>query len=239
MIKNLLRELLLFFRIDLTKNLAYDRMSRQLIRNHILPSDNCVDVGAHKGEVLKFLAKQAPNGRHMAFEPIPLFYEYLKRRWESRVSIYPFALSDTSGKSEFQWVKNAPAYSGFKKRGYAIQHPDIETINVETRRLDDFKKPETPIRFIKIDVEGAELLVLKGAQEILKTDRPSILFEFGLGASEYYESTAEELFQFFNARDYAIFTLKEALKNKSALNLNSFEQFYKSNSEYYFWAAPK
>jgi len=239
MIKSLLREVFLFFSLDLTKNLAYDRMSRQLIRNHILSADNCVDVGAHKGDVLKFIVKQAPEGQHLAFEPIPKFYKFLKSRWEGRLRIYPYALSDTSGKSEFQWVKKAPAYSGFKKRQYIIQQPDIVTIEVEKRRLDDFRSPERPIRFIKIDVEGAELLVLKGSIEILKTDRPYVLFEFGLGASDYYQSTAAEVFQFFHVLDYELFTLINALKKKPALSFDSFEKLYKSKSEYYFWAAPK
>lgn len=239
MIKSLLREVLFFFSLDLTKNLAYDRLSRQLIRKCILPDDNCVDVGAHTGDVLKFIAKQVPKGQHMAFEPIPQFYEYLKSNWEGRVRIYPYALSDTSGKSEFQWVKNAPAYSGLKKRQYKVRQADIETIEVETRRLDGFKNPEKSIRFIKIDVEGAELLVLNGALEILRTDRPFILFEFGLGASEYYKTTTKELYQFFNTKDYGLFTLKDALKKKPALNFDTFDKLYKSNSEYYFWAAPK
>jgi len=82
-------------------------------------------------------------------------------------------------------------------------------------------------------------LVLKGAQEILKKDRPFVLFEFGLGASDYYESTAEELYQFFNLLDYALFNLKDVLKNNVALDLEAFENHYKNNSEYYFWAAPK
>ena len=239
MIKSLLRKILLFLRLDITKNLAYDRMSRELIRRDVRSSDNCVDIGAHKGEFLHYFTKQAPQGKHLAFEPIPQLYTDLKNRWGNRVEIYPFALSDTTGKSEFQWVKNDPAYSGLKRRKYAISNPEIETINVEMKRLDDFKKPDKPIRFIKIDVEGAEFLVLKGATEILKKDRPFVLFEFGLGASDYYQNTPKKLFQFFDGLDYALFNLKDALQSKEALTFEAFENYYKNNSEYYFWAAPK
>lgn len=178
--------------------------------------------GAHKGEFLDYFAKQAPQGKHLAFEPIPQFYTDLKRFWENRVVVYPFALSDTSGRSEFQWVKNAPAYSGLKRRKYAVSNPEIETIDVEMKRLDDFQKPERPIRFIKIDVEGAEFLVLKGANEVLKKDRPFVLFEFGLGASDFYQNNPKELFQFFEVLDYNLFNLKSALKNKEALDFETF-----------------
>lgn len=239
MIKSLLREILLFLRLDVTKNLAYDRMSRELIRRYVSSSDNCVDVGAHKGEFLDYFTKQAPQGKHLAFEPIPQFYTDLKRFWKNRVAVYPFALSDTSGRSEFQWVKNAPAYSGLKRRKYAVSNPEIETIDVEMKRLDDFQNPDRPIRFIKIDVEGAEFLVLKGANEVLKKDRPFVLFEFGLGASDFYQNNPKELFQFFDTLDYALFNLKDALQGKEALTLEIFENHYINNSEYYFWAAPK
>lgn len=239
MIKSLLREILLFLRLDVSKNLAYDRMSRELIRRYVSSSDNCVDVGAHKGEFLDYFTKQAPQGKHLAFEPIPQFYTDLKRFWENRVEVYPFALSDTSGKSEFQWVKNAPAYSGLKRRKYVVSNPEIKTIDVEMKRFDDFQKPERSIRFIKIDVEGAEFLVLKGAVEILKNHRPFVLFEFGLGASDFYQNNPKELFQFFDALDYALFNLKDALQGKEALTLEIFENHYINNSEYYFWAAPK
>lgn len=238
MIKSLLREILLFLRLDITKNLAYDRMSRELIRRHVRSFDNCVDVGAHKGEFLDYFTKQAPQGKHLAFEPIPQFYTDLKNRWGNRVEVHPFALSDISGKSEFQWVKNAPAYSGLKRRKYAVSNPEIETIEIETKCLDAFQNPDRSIRFIKIDVEGAELLVLKGAKETLKNHRPFVLFEFGLGASEYYESTAEEFYSFFLELNYSLFTLKDALKDKEALSLANFISHYQNNSEYYFWAAP-
>ena len=239
MIKSLLREILLFLRLDVTKNLAYDRMSRELIRRYVRSSDNCVDVGAHKGEFLDYFTKRAPQGNHLAFEPIPQLYDALKQQWGNRAQVFPFALSDTTGKSEFQWVKNDPAYSGLKRRKYAISNPEIETIEIETRCLDNFQKPNQTIRFIKIDVEGAEFLVLKGALEILKKHHPFVLFEFGLGASDYYQNTPKEMFQFFNALDYALFNLKDALQSKGALTLKTFENQYKNNSEYYFWAAPK
>lgn len=239
MIKSLLREVLLFLRLDITKNLAYDRMSRKLIRNCVRPSDHCVDVGAHKGEFLSYFTRLAPQGKHLAFEPIPQFYNSLKKHWRNRVQIFPYALSDRKGKSEFQWVKNAPAYSGLKRRKYAISKPEIETIEIETRCLDDFLDKNRPLRFIKIDVEGAEFLVLKGAKEILKKNRPFILFEFGLGASDYYQNTPQELFQFFDSLDYALFNLKDAFQAEKALDLKTFENQYEKNSEYYFWAAPK
>lgn len=239
MIKSLIREVLLFLQLGITKNLAYDIYSRKLIKKYVKSSDNCVDIGAHKGEFLSYFIKQSPKGQHLAFEPIPHHYSALKNKWSDIAQIYPFALSNKMGQSEFQWVKNAEAYSGLKRRKYAVSNPDIETIEIETRKLDEFIVENRPIHFIKIDVEGAEFLVLQGAKEILKTQKPFVLFEFGLGASDYYQNTPEGLFQFFDALNYNIFTLKEALAANTAFDLESFKEAYLTNTDYYFWAAPK
>lgn len=239
MIKSLIREILLFFQLGITKNLAYDIYSRKLIRKYVKSSDNCVDIGAHKGEFLSYFIKQSPKGKHLAFEPIPHHYSALKNNWSGVAQIYPYALSNKKGQSEFQWVKNAEAYSGLKQRKYKVENPEIEILSVETHLLDEFKNDNKPIRFIKIDVEGAEFLVLQGAREILKTQRPFVLFEFGLGASDYYQNTPEELFQFFEALNYSLYSLKEALSKKEPYALKSFKEVYASNSDYYFWASPK
>jgi FkbM family methyltransferase len=239
MIKQFLRELLLFFGLDLTKNLKYDRLSRKFIRQYVREGDNCIDVGAHRGEILHFLIEQAQLGKHLAFEPIPEFYEKLQLTFGKTAQILPFALSNERGKRTFQWVKNAPAYSGFEKRKYPHRLPNIETIEVETRTLDEFQHKEIPIRFVKIDVEGAEFLVLKGAKQTLKTHRPFILFEFGLGASDYYQSSEKELFAFFSELDYVLFTLGDFFAKKPPMALHEFENHYKKNTEYYFLAFPK
>lgn len=87
-------------------------------------------------------------------------------------------MSDTSGKSSFQLVKNAPAYSGIKKRHYDISNPDIEEITVKLKTLDEIIPENEIIDFIKIDVEGAEFCVLKGGKNLLK--KISLLYYLNL-----------------------------------------------------------
>lgn len=240
-IKGIIRNLLNTLHLDLTQNLKYDRLTK-LVLKKVLKSDSvCVDVGCHKGEMLVEMLKYAPNGKHFCFEPIPVFYNDLVTLVQaSNVTIYPYALSDESGFATFQFVKNAPAYSGLKKRAYKVEHPDIEEINVELKKLDDVLPKNLKVDLIKIDVEGAEFKVLKGAVNCVKSHQPCMIFEYGLGASDYYEVQPEAFYQLIvEDFDLDIFTLKDFVEDKEGLSLNQFVYFYKNNIEYYFVAFKK
>lgn len=239
LIKDKIRGLLNFLHLDLTKNLRYDRLTRKIIQQFVKPDFNTIDVGAHRGEILSLLIRQAPHGRHFAFEPIPDFAKQLREKFKSRATVYACALSNHSGESTFQYVVNAPAYSGLKNRQYATDKPEITQLKVAVKELDSMIDPELKIDFIKIDVEGGELNVLKGAKRILINNRPIILFECGLGASEYYNTKPGDIFQFL--RDdcgYSLFTLDQFLSRKGPLSLHEFSTCFDSGSEYYFAGSP-
>ncbi len=235
-VKELIRKILLFLHLDLTKNLEYDRLTLKIFKSHLKPNSNCIDVGCHKGEILEEILKLAPNGKHYAFEPIPDMFQKLELKFKNKVSLHNLALADQEGETTFNYVKNAPAYSGIKQRKYAVENPEIEKINVKLNKLDNLIPSETKIDMIKIDVEGAEFGVLKGAQELIKRDRPLILFEFGLGASDFYGTEPSDIFNLFQDCGMRIYKLKDHLSGQEAIELKDFEQIYKANKEYYFVA---
>lgn len=239
-VKDILREILINLRLDLTKNLEYDRLTRAILKKFLKNNHNCIDVGCHKGEILDLMLTYSPQGKHYAFEPIPYLFENLKVKYAHKATLYPYALSDKSGSTTFNLVKNAPAYSGIQKRKYAVKNPEIEEINVELKTLDELIPTDEKIHFIKIDVEGGEFGVLKGAKSLLKRNKPIILFECGKGASDYYGTKPEELHQFLNEEiGLAVYTLKSFIKNKTALSNAQFTRHFNNNDEYYFVAAPK
>lgn len=239
-IKNIIRETLIFFHLDLTKNLKYDRLTNVIMKKQIQKSSNCIDVGCHKGEILHFMLKYAPNGSHYAFEPIPYMYNELVKKYGKRATIYPYALSDKSGMTSFHLVKNAPAYSGIKERHYDISNPEIVEIDVELKSLDELIPKDKRIDFIKIDVEGAEFGVLKGGIRMLKASKPIILFECGKGASEFYGTQPSDIHDFLHKEiGLNIFTLSAYINKKSALSRDDFDDHFSTNKEYYFVAAPR
>lgn len=237
--KGFLRKILNSLHIDITKNLLYDRLTKKIIEIAVKPDSICIDIGCHKGEILSLILKQAPKGGHYAFEPIPQFYEYLKAKYGKKNHVFSFALSDKIGETTFQYVKNAPAYSGMLKRRYEINNPIIEEITVKTITLDEILGYNQKIDFIKIDVEGAELNVLKGARKVIANSKPLVIFEFGKGASEYYNTTAKDIFQYFDELNMNIYTLNAWINKKNAFTIENFTKTYENNSEYYFVAYTK
>lgn len=236
-IKNAIRLTLNFLHLDITKNLEYDRLTKAIMKRVIKPDSNCIDVGCHKGEILDAILQLAPNGKHFGFEPIPGLFNNLNQKYAGKATIYPYALADANGKSTFQFVKNAPAYSGLKKRRYDTDTPDIEEIEVEIKVLDELIPSSIKINFVKIDVEGAEFGVLKGAKQLLKRDKPVVVFECGMGASDYYGTKPADIYSFMTDEiGLSVSTLKSFINNRKPLTAAEFTDCFNSNKEYYFIA---
>ena len=158
------------------------------LMEEVLETDSdCLDVGAHAGSVLGEMRRLAPGGRHVAWEPLPEFAARLRETYPG-VEVRQAALSDENGEREFAHVLADPGWSGFVHRPTPAGGR-VETITVRTERLDDALPAGVEPAFVKIDVEGAEERVLRGALETLRRHRPVIAFEHGLGSADHYGTT--------------------------------------------------
>jgi FkbM family methyltransferase len=241
MLKEFIRRILIFLHLDVTKNIKYDRLTLEILDKVLHENSNCIDIGCFKGEILQEVMKRSPKGTHVAFEPIPGFFNALKKKFrQKQLTIHNIALSDQSGVTTFNYVVDAPAYSGIKKRDYDGKNPEIEVIEVTTDSLDHVLPTNYHVDLIKIDVEGAEFKVLKGAFNTMKNSRPIIIFEFGLGASDFYRVTPDDFYQYLATEcGYQIYQLENFLKDVSPLNKDTFIEVYHSRKDYYFVASPK
>jgi FkbM family methyltransferase len=165
-----------------------DHTAMKLVIAVAVPADgHGIDVGAHEGSVLKELVHLAPSGRHLGFEPIPELRARLEAQFAAttNVEIRGEALSDTGGETTFHHVLTAPGFSGMRLREMS-EDEEVRELTVPTARLDDVLPDGISPSLIKIDVEGAELLVLRGAAETIVRHRPVVLFEHGVGGFERY-----------------------------------------------------
>lgn len=163
----------------------------QLLAFTLGPDSCCVDVGCHQGEILREMVRLAPEGRHVAFEPVPASHARLAEEFPG-VDVRHTAASDTDGESEFTVVPDLPSHSGLRERSYPGS-PRLEKISVRTERLDSALPEGFAPDFLKIDVEGAELQVFRGALETLRSHRPTVWFEHGAGSSDHYGTSAADV----------------------------------------------
>jgi len=181
-----------------------NRQAVVVMASRLRADSNAIDVGAHAGDFLRNIVRCAPQGHHVAFEPLPVFHDSLRREFP-QVEHHACALSDAAGRTTFNYVPSAPGFSGMRRRDYP-GNPAVEQIDVELRRLDDVVDPERPVDLLKIDVEGAELQVLHGAARLLAHSRPAVLLEHGT-AAHAYGTKPGQIWDCFEAAGLRVFDL--------------------------------
>jgi len=237
--KEFLKKIIHLFPWPLTLSERYDRQTKAIIQKVCTPDSICIDVGCFKGDILQLMMNAAPQARHIAFEPTPAQYEYLKSTFGAKADLHPYALSNENGVAKFHYVRSNPTYSGLLRRTY-VQEEEIEEIQVEVRRLDDVVSPATPVRLIKIDVEGGEFNVMRGAEQLLKTKHPYLIFEHGLGATDKYGFGPDDVYHFLvDQLGYRILLMRDFLKNENHVGLSKEElsaQFHRAINCYFIAA---
>lgn len=194
---------------------------QQVIHRFVRASSNCIDIGSHLGSVISEIVRLAPQGHHLAFEPTPYKAKWLRKKF-SEVEVFDVALSDRSGEVSFYLNTKRSGFSGLSQ--HMVKDSTIEKLSVRCDRLDNFVRADCRIDFIKLDVEGHELGVMRGGENLLKRDRPTILFECtqsGLRSSGY---KAEDVFEFLTQLQYSIFLPKDILKNGQPLTFSEFDR---------------
>lgn len=176
---------------------------------HPLGSDLTVfDVGANVGHYTTLLSKKVPEIKHLyAFEPHPTTYPLLVANTQDIgcLTCVNVALSDHPGEVVFydRADKQSSSHASLHSRIFSAVHgvPHVEyTVTAET--LDQFcsERAISCIDFLKIDVEGHELEVLKGAKSMLRDGKIAVIqFEFtqlnavvGVFFKQYWDLLSEE-----------------------------------------------
>ncbi len=160
-----------------------DAPELKYIIDNIQPGDSALDIGAHKGGYLHWVRKRVGSrGSVTAFEPQPTLYSYLSNAIEAygykNVRLHHAGVSSEEGSMQLF----IPKAEGLTSPGATFEQRDDTTnghfITVPVLQLDKLlANRERPINFIKMDVEGHELEVFRGASEILNNDRPKLIFE--------------------------------------------------------------
>jgi len=162
---------------------TYETDLQAAVADLILPGWTVYDVGANIGYVTLILAKKtAPDGRIFAFEALPANLERLRAHMTMnglapRVTVVPKAVTDASGTVRFLV---GPSGAMGKAEGSAGREGvHRESIEVPAVSLDDFiyREGNPPPQAVKMDIEGGEVLALRGMTRLLTEHPPLILLE--------------------------------------------------------------
>jgi FkbM family methyltransferase len=175
------------------------------------PGQTVIELGGHIGYLtIYFASLVSDGGKVVVFEPAPANLDYLRRNVEGlpQVTVEVAAASDRAGSADF-FVENLTGqnnsllggYGQFDRvrKGLSID-ASYEKISVPTIRVDDYVE-EHGLRpdFVKIDIEGAEELALKGMQRTLGRFRPAMLIETTVNVQEVLAMLDGQGYREFNA----------------------------------------
>lgn len=192
----------------------------RLLRRRLHETSNCIDVGCHIGSMLSVILRLAPGGHHMAFEPIAKKARWLRRKFPE-VEVRNCALGEQPGQVTFYENVKQSGFSGMRRHEYG--DGEVVETTIECRRLDDEVDARHPVHFIKVDVEGGELGVFRGARRTLEQHRPLLLFECTGSGLEAFGRTARELFDYLDGLGYGIFLARDAMAAERPLDFAEFE----------------
>lgn len=188
------------------------------------PEMTFVDVGAHIGSVVAEVQRSSPSTEIIAIEAIPEKATELRRKFPG-ITVHQCAVGAKPGSVPFFVDLTQSGYSSLSRSN--IQTKDaVREIQVDLRCLDDLI-PVKGIDVIKIDVEGSELDVLRGATAVLAGSAPLCMFESapipldGSGADRHEQAKAD-LWNFLNDRNYSVLLPNRLAHNDPGLGCHGF-----------------
>lgn len=182
-----------------------------------------VDVGANIGDYTGYLNSLKELANVHLFEPSDQCFEVLQSRFAGKKNtvLHKMAIGDTVGQTDFYFDVD-----GSETASVVLSNKTLNTYKVEINTLDNLFKSEQ-IDFIKIDTEGFDFFVLKGAENMLKQHRLRFIqFEYG-DFWRYSGSTLYSVIKYLEKFGYKVFRIDDG---------GLFEHDYEKYGEYFMYS---
>lgn len=188
----------------------------RLLQKLARPGTHVFDVGGNIGLMAIPVLQHCPDCSVVSFEPSPNSLPYLRRTISGsgcgdRWCLVEKALSDRPGELDFSIGRPEDSlYEGFRSSGrlagaHMVKVP-VSTLDEEWKRLG---RPEVSV--VKIDVEGAEGLVLDGGLELIDACRPHVILEWYADYLEAFGAEPQDLLRMAGRGKYGIFSIPQGV----------------------------
>ncbi len=213
---------------------SFEKNDSNYVFNLLNDGDIAIDVGANVGYYsLNFCKKVGGNGMVYAFEANKLNYNILNisslKNGFKNINIYNSIISDTNENFKENTLNYDSSLNYYTK--------DLESTNNTSKLLDDYfetiSKHNKSVKVLKIDVEGAEYLILKSAKKLLNSKYAPeyILIELYDEYLKRFDSSIEDIILFFKNYDYEG---PYHLVNNQLAKINIRTGLESSDGNYYF-----
>lgn len=213
----------------------YEYTTLQAFQNFVKPGDCILDIGANIGAHTLHLAKQVgAQGKVYAFEPTRYAITKLKRNLELNPNLAKSVIAEQIMLSDTDTAPPKSAiYSSWPLEKIQNVHPEHlgnlkSTEGCTAITLDTYIKEKVieHVQFIKMDVDGFEYKVLKGASHLLKQHRPTILMELAPYVLEEQGNSLMELIELMRENHYTFYPLN----SEKELSIEAFKTFLAGKS---------
>lgn len=173
----------------------YDWLTKK-ISIHMQDGATLVDVGAYHGDFTQNLLASGKFSKGILFEPNAQHFDLLDTKFaqQENIRLFPYALGNQAGAQTFNCSQDDATGSLLqydKKYHHEDTNKTVRSFSVDVRRFDDFYNEQfanEKIGLMKIDTQGFDLEVLKGAEQLIKKHKPWLVIE--LNFLSFYASQA-------------------------------------------------
>lgn len=198
----------------------YEPAITNVIKKIVKPGDVCFDIGGNIGWFTTLLQTLVgEKGEVHSFEPVPPTFKVLEENVKSNINskavrLNNFALGERKDEMNLHIFDDLPdghaSMSNFGKSDFTAYKCKVETVNsyLQENEIDN-------VKFVKVDIEGAELTMLKGATGFFKQEIPPIFeIEMALDTTKGFGYLPNDIIEFIKSQfDYEFFVINEKTNN--------------------------